>query len=88
MFCICQILEKKWEYNETVHQPLLYNFALEYAIRKVQENQMGLKLNETYLSAADVNLVDDNISTIKINKGSLIDNCEEVGLEVNTEKTT
>jgi hypothetical protein len=28
--------------------PLLLNFVTEYAIKKVQENQVGLKLNGTH----------------------------------------
>jgi hypothetical protein len=42
---------------------LLFNFALEYAIRKVQGNQAALKLNGTYkimVYTDDANLLQDN----------------------------
>jgi hypothetical protein len=76
---------------EDALSPLLFNFALEYAIRKVQENQVGLKINWTHQLLAyadDVNLLGDNIDTtsIKKNKETLIDVSKEVGLEINVEK--
>jgi hypothetical protein len=46
--------------------PLLFNFALEYVIRKVQDNQVGLKLNGTNQLLAysfEVNLLGDNKNT-------------------------
>jgi hypothetical protein len=55
---------------------LLFNFALEYAISKVQDNQVGLKLNgihQLLAYADDVNLLGDNIDTINKNTDTLID---------------
>jgi hypothetical protein len=61
--------------------PLLLNLALEYAIRKVQKNQVGLKLNGTYhtlVYADDVNLLGDNMNIINKNTETLIDATKEV----------
>jgi hypothetical protein len=47
--------------------PLFFNFALEYAIRKVQVNQGDLKLNGTHqlLLYADINIWGRSIHTVK-----------------------
>jgi hypothetical protein len=41
-------LSKMVQNNEMLYHSLLFNFTLQYAIRKVQKIQMGLKLNGTH----------------------------------------
>jgi hypothetical protein len=63
---------------------LLFNFYLEYATKKVQENQVGLKLNGTHQLLAyiyDVNLLGDNIdinTTIRSRTCCLLVCCQKM----------
>ena len=73
-----------------VLSPLLFNFALEYALRRIQVNQDGLKLNGTnqlLAYADDVNILGGSVHTVKKNAETLVDATKEIGLEVNVHKT-
>jgi len=70
--------------------PLLFNFALEYAVRRVQVNQDGLKLNGTHqlvVYVDDVNILGGSVHTVKENAEALVVASKEIGLEVNADKT-
>jgi hypothetical protein len=69
---------------------LLFNFALEYAIKRVQVNWDGLKLNGTHQLLAyadDVNISGGSVHTVKENAEALVVTTKEIGLEVNADKT-
>jgi hypothetical protein len=69
---------------------LLSKFAFEYAIRRVQVNQGGLKLNGTHqplVYADDANILGRSIHAIKKNTAVIVVASKEIGLEVNAEKT-
>jgi hypothetical protein len=68
---------------------LLFNFALEYAIRRVKVNQDGFKLHGTFqllVYADDDNILGGNVYTMKKNAVILVVASMEIGLEVNAAK--
>ena len=69
--------------------PMLFNFVLDYAIRRVQVNQDGLKLNGTHQLLTyddDVNILEGSIHTLKENAEFLVAATREIGLEVSADK--
>ena len=69
---------------------LLFKFGSDFATRRVQINQDGLKLNGTHqllVCVDDVNILGGSVHTIKKNAEALVFASKETGLEVNADKT-
>jgi len=69
---------------------MLFTFALEYAIRRVQVNQDGLKLNGTHqllVYADDVNILGGSIHTLKENAEASVAATRKIGLEISADKS-
>jgi hypothetical protein len=82
------IIKSGFKYGEVLSL-LLFDFALEYVIRTVRENQEVLKLNGTnqlLVYADDNNILDEIIHTIKNTKALAVFS-KKTGLEINAEKT-
>jgi len=74
--------------QEYALSPLLFNVALEYANRRVQVYQDGLKLNGTQqilVYADDVNILGGSIHAIKKKTEAFVVASEETELEVNAD---
>ena len=73
------------------NKEMLFNFALEYAIRRVHVIQDGLKLNGTpqlLVNDNDVNILGGSVHTTKQNAEAFVVASKETGLEVNADNTT
>ena len=70
--------------------PLLFNFAVEYGIRRVKVNQDGLKLNGTHqflVYADDVNILEGRVHTVKGKAEALVVTGKETRRAVNAYKS-
>jgi hypothetical protein len=68
----------------------LFDSALAHAIRRVQVNMDGLKINGTHQRIVyidNVNTLDRRVHTIKKNTGAGVVDVKENGPEVNADKT-
>jgi len=82
-------IKNSWKQGDEL-SPLLFNFAVEYAFKRVQVNHKGLKVNGTHqllVYADGVNVLDGSIHAIKENTEALEITSKEIGLEVNAQKT-
>jgi len=71
-------------------RPILFYFALKYAIRRVQVNRDGLKLNGTHqlpAYAVDVNILGGSIQSLKENAEALVAATREIGMEISADKS-
>jgi hypothetical protein len=84
-WCICC-----WEWSGIrCFNAIAFQHTLEYAIRKVQENQEVLEMNEIHhlLVCTDyVNLLSKNIDVTKSNTGNIVWASKTVGLKIKSER--
>jgi hypothetical protein len=84
--CVKLFSYPKWLKTRKCFIATLSELCLLYTIRKIHENQVGLKLNATnqFLACADdVNLLGNNIETAKKNIKTLFNASKEAGIEIN-----
>jgi hypothetical protein len=87
--CIGKFSSDKFFYSEWAEKGddlliLYFNFALEYAIKKVEGNRISLELNGTYqlfVYADYVNLLGDSENTIKEYSEIILEASRNIGLE-------